>query len=374
MDSLYNILTIGLAFITTGFAVLFRNLYSCNKAEMNGYRKASRLMIAAYLFFGIVNVADYLGRTSDATFEDNIVLFQMLTLIVAISQAFLFTYAMILLINRKYVTKRRFLRELIIILAVSTVGIIGGFLFSAETMKVFIGLFILFYISLLIRYTRTFINIYRQCLTEMDNFFSGREKENLQWVIVSFFLALGIGIIALTASLLPTVHIGNICSLIYLLFYVWFAVRFINYSFVFKMMEEAMSDTLSTEATAKTAFANERKYEIDFFFFLYKINLWIKQKGFTQANISIADLSCKFAVNRYYLSKYINENKCCNFNVWVNGLRIEEAKNILQNNPDISVTEVATDTGFLSNAYFGALFLKNTGQTPQQWRKNQSAT
>jgi hypothetical protein len=229
MDSLYNILTIGLAFITTAFAGLFSSLYHGKKAQMSGYRKASRLITAAYLFFSIVNVADYIGRTNGTTFEDNIVLFQMVTLVVAVSQAFLFTYAMIFLVRRQYVTKRRFGRELIIILAVSAVGITGGFLFSEEMIKLVIGLFILFYITLLIRYTRTFVSIYRQCLTEMDNFFSDNEKENLRWVIVSFFFFFTIGIIALLASLLPTVQMGNICSFIYLLFYVWIAIRFINH-------------------------------------------------------------------------------------------------------------------------------------------------
>jgi len=351
----------------TALACIFYSLCRRNKAEMNGYQKASCLMIVAYLFFGVVNVADYAGRINDVTFCENIVLFQIVTLVVAVSQAFLFTYAMILLVNRQYVTKRRFWRELIVILAVSAAGIIGGTLFSVEITRIVIGLFILFYISLLIRYTRTFVIIYRQCLTEMDNFFSGIERENLRWVIVSFFFALGIGIIALTASLLPTVHIGNATSFIYLLFYVWFAIRFINHGFVFEKLEEAMSDTLSTEA--KTTTANERKYEVDFSKFEHKINLWIEQKGFTQPDISIADLSSGFAVNRYYLSKYINENKHCNFNVWINGLRIEEAKNILQNNPDMSVSDIAAATGFRSRAYFGTLFLKNTGQTPQQWRK-----
>ena len=368
MLTIYNLLSIGIAFTMTAFAILFSRLYSCNKAEMNGYRKAAQLMTAAYLIFGMVNAVDYLCRTNGATFDDNIVLFQLVTLIIAVSQAFMFTYAMILLVNRHYVTKRRFLRELILILSVSILGIISSFIFSAETIKIFIWLFILFYFFLLIRYTRTFVSIYRQCLAEMDNFFSGMEKKNLRWVVVSFFLAFGIGIIALTASLLPTVHVGSICSFIYLLFYIWFAVRFLNYSFIFKRLEEAMSDTLSPEA--ENTSANEQKQSVDFSKLEPKIDAWIAQKGFTQANISIEDLAREFAVNRYYLSKYVNETKQCNFNAWVNRLRIEEAKNILQNNPDISVTNVATETGFLNNAYFGMLFRKDTGQTPQQWRKD----
>jgi AraC-like DNA-binding protein len=332
---------------------------------MNGYRKASHLMTAAYLFFGIVNVADYLSRTNDTTFDDNALLFQMVTLIVAVSQAFLYTYAMILLVNRQYVTKHRFLRELIVILAVSTVEIIAWFLFSDETMTVFIWLFILFYISLLIRYTRTFVTIYRQCLTEMDNFFSGKEKENLRWVILSFFLALGIGIIALTASLLPTIHTGNICSFIYLLFYVWFAIRFVNYSFVFKRMEEAICDD-----SPETTLSDKPQKPVDFSKLECQINLWIQQKKFTQTDISMADLSRHFSINRCYLSRYLNEKNGCNFNKWINRLRTDEAKELLQNSPQMSIADIAIQTGFNSSAYFGKIFLKYTGQTPQRWRKN----
>jgi AraC-like DNA-binding protein len=322
---------------------------------LESYRKARIALAFAYLLFAAVNMVEYVFRDDG---NDNALLLQTVTLAVAFSQAFFFTFAMISLINVRWIEKGRFIRELIPV-AVYIAAVFFFYFVFPPAFHVLIGL----YIVQLIRYTRHFMINYRQFRQTMDNYFSGQEKQKMQWVAVSFFLALGIGIIALITSIFPTVHTGNVSSVIYLLFYGWFAIRFISYPFVFNRFEEAFSDG----APDGFPLENDKRYVAKL---ESGIDDWIKRKMFTNPNVSVADLSHEFAVNRYYLSKYINEYKHCNFNAWVNALRIEEAKNLLKNCPDRSVSDIAADTGFNSSAYFGALFLKSTGETPQQWRKN----
>jgi AraC-like DNA-binding protein len=50
-------------------------------------------------------------------------------------------------------------------------------------------------------------------------------------------------------------------------------------------------------------------------------------------------------------------------------IRISEAMKLLKK-PDISLTDIALDTGFYSSQHFSTTFRKLTGYTPSQFRKN----
>jgi AraC-like DNA-binding protein len=365
MHELYDIISI---YVTIGLLTLgglsFLFVTVPESPLLDSYRKARIILSFAYLFFAAVNMVEYAFR-NDGSVND--LLLRMVTLAVAFSQAFLFTFAMISLINVRWIEKRRFIRELMPVMAYIAAVFFFYFVFPAA----FYVLFVLYLVQL-IRYTRQFVLNYRQFRQKMDNYFSGLEKQKMQWVTVSFFLALGIGIIALVTALFPTVYTGIASSVIYLLFYGWFAIRFISYPHVFGRIEEIFAD--SDESPPVSGIENDKKYTADASKLERRIDDWINRKMFTNPNVSLGDLSREFAINRYYLSKYINENRHCNFNAWVNGLRIEEAKRLLQNNPGMTVSDVAEQTGFSSCAYFGKLFLKNAGQTPQQWRKTLNST
>ena len=52
-------------------------------------------------------------------------------------------------------------------------------------------------------------------------------------------------------------------------------------------------------------------------------------------------------------------------------IRISEAIKLLKR-PDVSVTDIALDTGFYSSQHFSTTFKKLTGYTPGEFRKNNS--
>ncbi|MGV3764676.1 MAG: AraC family transcriptional regulator [Chitinophagaceae bacterium] len=54
-------------------------------------------------------------------------------------------------------------------------------------------------------------------------------------------------------------------------------------------------------------------------------------------------------------------------------IRISEAMKLLKR-PDVSLTDIAFDTGFYSSQHFSTTFKKLTGYTPSQFRKNHSRT
>ena len=57
-----------------------------------------------------------------------------------------------------------------------------------------------------------------------------------------------------------------------------------------------------------------------------KLNAWEFRKEYLQTGITIIKMAKALGINRTYLSNYINDTYAMNFNNWLNGLRIEEAK------------------------------------------------
>ena len=363
LNELYIIFTVALATALFVSGVLFYSI-SCN-TENYVFKTVLRLITFTYCFFGLVNALElwscvFMPDSNDA------LLFQETTLIVAVSQAFLFTFSLIFLIHAAYITRKRVLREIIPIITLSIAFIAARFILPANLVKITIWLFILFYIWLLIKYTRLFVIIYRDCLQKMDNFFSGAEAEHLKWVNISFYAALSIGVLALVSSLFPHVIIGVLCSIIYLIFYLYFACRIVNYGNIYKKLEDALSDEpipLEQPEEGKNALQASVVNTIE-----TNLNKWLAEKQFLQAGVTIDDLAILCHTNRSYLSEYINSEKEKTFRHWINELRIDYAKHLLAQNPKLELWQIAEQTGYTDSKYFSTQFKKITGKTPSEYR------
>ena len=103
INEIYTTLTIALATTLFVSGLFFYCLSRENETPV--FKTALQLMTFTYSFFGLVNVLELWSRS----FPDSqdILLMQVATLIVAVSQAFLFTYTLVLLIHSAYVTRKK---------------------------------------------------------------------------------------------------------------------------------------------------------------------------------------------------------------------------------------------------------------------------
>ena len=58
------------------------------------------------------------------------------------------------------------------------------------------------------------------------------------------------------------------------------------------------------------------------------------------------------------------------FREWITSLRLEYAKNILKEHPEINIQKLAESSGFLSRSNFIKLFSEKEGCTPAKWKKS----
>ncbi|MBN2552642.1 MAG: helix-turn-helix domain-containing protein, partial [Spirochaetales bacterium] len=108
-----------------------------------------------------------------------------------------------------------------------------------------------------------------------------------------------------------------------------------------------------------------------------KSRLVEKVKEKTRENLARPELTLKWLAqtlvyaNVDYLSKLFKRETGEPFKHYLTRLRVEEAKNLLQRFPGMSVAEVARSAGFGENArYFCTVFRKHVGLPPVEYRRS----
>ena len=96
------------------------------------------------------------------------------------------------------------------------------------------------------------------------------------------------------------------------------------------------------------------------------------QQSFT-GEISLKEFGEQFHLSEKYVSQYFKEHFHITFSKYVTYLRLEHAKQLLQNS-DIPVTEVAMLSGYQNVSYFIRSFKKTYGVSPLKYRKNEPST
>ncbi|QMU65477.1 MAG: helix-turn-helix domain-containing protein [Flavobacteriaceae bacterium] len=99
--------------------------------------------------------------------------------------------------------------------------------------------------------------------------------------------------------------------------------------------------------------------------------LIVENKLFLDPNLNLTSLSKKLNLSEGYISKLINENTQLNFNDFINGLRVDEAKDILKNEDfdNYTILAIGLESGFNSKTSFYTTFKKYTDTTPNNFKK-----
>ncbi|MBN2161109.1 MAG: helix-turn-helix domain-containing protein [Spirochaetes bacterium] len=97
-------------------------------------------------------------------------------------------------------------------------------------------------------------------------------------------------------------------------------------------------------------------------------NLMEVDKIYRDEELPMKILAYEMSMTVHQLSELLNNKLNTSFNNFINGYRVEEAKELLLNNPERSVSSIASDVGFGSITNFFRIFKKLTGFTPKEFR------
>lgn len=85
-------------------------------------------------------------------------------------------------------------------------------------------------------------------------------------------------------------------------------------------------------------------------------------------NITLKDVADELFIHEAYFSKLFNQEIGEGFNAFVNGIRIERAKEQLKYS-NKQLKDISNEVGFRSSSYFNRVFKQNVGVSPMTFRK-----
>lgn len=376
MDTNFHFLTtalLGVVCATMGTS--FLSLHTPNKGGLRCYRISLKVLASAYFTMSVLSVFILTFKLADSSLE----YFSFLSIFISSTQALLFAFTLITLINPNFVSKKKLLPHLLpygIFLVVYLISLISfgdpdilslsniGLYLTHPTTWVRI-LFLCYYIFQLIYYTYLFLREVKRYNQDLLDYFSEVYQLKLKWVRVAFFSALTVGGIALIANFIPMQH-DWITTLAYALFYFGFAQEYIKYDKVFNIIEPAIiSATENFQIPIKPFIKTDWNY--------YKQKI-AAGKYYLEPGVNIEDVARKLNIGRTTLSNLINREEGVNFNTWINHLRIEDAKQLLIENPDYTIATISEMVGYTEQANFSRQFKQITGESPLVWRKKLAAS
>lgn len=317
-------------------------------AALRNHRISRRFLAGAYVVLAAVG----LWEVSDTTGSESRLLLMAFTLIAASFQALLFTFSLITLINIRYISARRIYGNVIPISVLSGVILMILFYVPQKFYPVFYTM-LGFYCLQLSYYTALFFKEYKRYRRRHDNYFSGDEFRRSVWVRNSFVMALCVGMIAVGAPFADT-RIYMVFIIAYTVFYVYFAIKTLNYATLFSLISPVVSPAEAVAGNGiRTAVLEE----------------WIADRNYLARDITLEELAVTLNTNTAYLSRFINKQYGQNFRSWIGSLRIVESMRLMDENPDIPLAEAAEKAGIHNLSTFYRQFSSVTGLTPADYRK-----
>ncbi len=271
----------------------------------------------------------------------------------------LFTAAMMTLLDRTFVTCRRFIFHVLLWLLFSACALISAFLPEiAERWGTGILACCLaaYGIILATRILRT----YRRATQMFENTRSDDMGAYIRWLSIFTYWAVIYGVSCGLLTFLPDDYVF-VWILSSIPFYIYLYCCYQNYLFFYEDVENAIMD--------EEMVLEIPKFRPDMG---EKVEGWIEEGGYLTPGVTLNDICLKLGTNRTYLSEYINGVYGKNFRDWIADMRIEHAKQLMESDPNLKIQEVSEKSGFLSLSHFTRTFKNKEGCTPAKWREGRA--
>ena len=288
----------------------------------------------------------------------------------------LFSSALIMLLDRFYITKRRVWTHIILWIIFSTLSGVVLFLLPSGIMQKF-SLFALaaWLVVFGVVLARRVIIAYRRAIQIFNETQADDIGAYIEWLSIFTYWALIFGVGCGLLTFLPDEYVF-IWILSSIPFYSYLFYSYQNYLLFYEQVENAFEQDIQSEEELLTnsetehEIVSEKEVPKSYTEFIERVDNWIKTDGYVQQGLTIKELSEILYTNRTYLSAYIKTTYKMTFREWITSLRLEYAKNILKEHPEINIQKLAESSGFLSQSNFIKLFSEKEGCTPAKWKKS----
>lgn len=135
--------------------------------------------------------------------------------------------------------------------------------------------------------------------------------------------------------------------------------------FIFFLLKKKSASTIFEKLKKKKTLVPSKKNDL----LIRELNTVVKDKKlYTDPNLKLLEVAHRLDISAHELSKLINENLEKNFTDLINEFRIEEAKQLIENNSLYTMEAIGQQCGFNSKSAFYKAFKKFTHLTPTQYK------
>ena len=303
---------------------------------------------------------------------DSTILMNMSTYFLCYS---LFSSALIMLLDRFYITKRRVWTHIILWIIFSTLsGVVVFLVPSGIIQKISLFALAVWLVVFGVVLARRVIVAYRRAIRIFNETQADDIGAYIEWLSIFTYWALIFGVGCGLLTFLPDEYVF-IWILSSIPFYSYLFYSYQNYLLFYEQVENAFEQDIQSEQELLTnsgtepEMVSDEEVPVSYTEFIEKVDNWIKTDGYVQQGLTIKELSEILHTNRTYLSAYIKTTYKMTFREWITSLRLEYAKNMLKEHPEINIQKLTESSGFLSRSNFIKLFSEKEGCTPAKWKK-----
>lgn len=186
--------------------------------------------------------------------------------------------------------------------------------------------------------------------------YSTMDHIDAQWIVRYMIMCLIDGALFFTLCFVGSVSVA--------LTQQWLLLLIIGYSteqILFRQEPQFLEIGEEEEEPKNTSTESNAKYKQD-------LEQWMEtEKPYLHPEFRLQDLTQVLPLNRTYLSQFINAEYNCSFYQFVTNYRVEEAKRLMKEQPEMKMQDIAEHCGFSSPTVFARIFARETGMTPSEW-------
>lgn len=372
IDNIYLHVMVAAASCMLITGLLLALVKSPSDGRASKFRAAKYALTVSVLVLGSLNLVQLSFDSSGSVSF----LGPCIALAVGYLQSMLFTMALLVLIRPEEVTFRVVIIQLGVILVAASLLVGAFFLLPRATFLYVYELGIVAYLLQLAFYIHWFRRCRRVFLNHIRQYYEEDEIErSMWWVYIIFWAALAVGLLSLlmmfnhrVIDMCLTVALAVFCTLL--------AACFINYGLTAPIIlpaiyspaedsspagEEAPSSPqpLAKKPVARKTAAPKQS----------KLELWIANKGYLDNELAVADIAAKVDMTVDQLHRYFREVVGEEFRTWRVRRRIDEAKQLMAEHPELPTTQIGKLCGFNDRSFFYQQFLRFTNESVADYRQ-----
>ena len=102
-------------------------------------------------------------------------------------------------------------------------------------------------------------------------------------------------------------------------------------------------------------------------------HLMDEKQLYLQQGLKVSDIASALGINSRYVSDCVKAVRGCFLTQFVNEYRVEHAKRLLLERPEMKISTVAIESGFTNDKAMTRYFKEQTGMTPTEWKNDNQA-